>query len=126
MLNSQTLAHTLLKLSEGKDAEEQIEEFFKFLKKKNLQGLLPQIKEQVQRLQQHADDYNTLIISSAHTLNEQELSQVVEISGAPKEVTIVQEVNPDLIGSFTARYRGTMYDGSLKSAVSQMNKALNV
>lgn len=126
MLNSQTLAQTLMELSQGDNAEAKVKQFFSYLKEKNLNGLLPQIKTHLVRLQEKSDDFNTLVVSAPYHLSEQELKEVISITGATAETTIVMEIDPDIIGSFSARYQGTMYDGSLSNALSQMNKALNL
>ena len=126
MLNSQTLAQTLLELSRSENADAQTKQFFVYLKEKNLHGLLPQIKAQVIRLQQKADDFNTLAISSAYKLSDREIEEIITITGAPTDVRVSTEIDPSIIGSFSARFQGKMYDGSLSNALSQMNKALNV
>ena len=126
MLNSQTLAQTLLELSRSENADAQTKQFFVYLKEKNLHGLLPQITAQVIRLQQKADDFNTLAISSAYKLSDREIEEIITITGAPTDVRVSTEIDPSIIGSFSARFQGKMYDGSLSNALSQMNKALNV
>ena len=126
MPDSVTLAQTLITLSSGENADKEVEQFFIYLEKNNLNSLLPQIKKHVTRIQQQQDDFNTLVVRSRHPLSSDEIQDIKKVTGAHDTVTLTTEITEDVLGSFQAQYRGKMYDGSLQSAVTQLNNTLNV
>lgn len=126
MPSSKDLAQVFIRLSELDSPQENITAFFVYLEKKNLTGLLPQVKEHVLRIAERSDDFNTLTISSRYKLSEKEQSMIADVIGIEGEVSTKEELRDDVVGSFSATYRGTMYDGSLKFALSEMNKALQL
>lgn len=126
MPDSLTLAQTLVRLSSEDNAETQINEFFSYLENNNLTGMLPQIKQHVQRIIEKQNDFNTLIITSRHELSAQEINEVKGITKADEQAEVRTELSDIVLGSFQAQYQGKLYDGSLQSKVVQMNNTLNV
>jgi len=126
MPDSLSLAQTLVSLSSHDDADAQIEHFFSYLEKNNLNGMLPGIKNHVQRIQQRNDDFNTLVIHSRHPLNEGDIQTIKNITGADSTTLVHTQINEDVLGSFQAQYQGKMHDGSLHGAVAQLNNSLTV
>lgn len=124
MSDSRTLAHTLIQLSLQENADAHVAEFFTYLQKNNFLGMLPQIMQHVQRITAQEDEYNTLIITSRHQLSPSDIDEIKKITDADDTAKVQTLLSEEVLGSFSAQYRGKMYDGSLQSAVDQMNNTL--
>lgn len=125
MSDSRTLAQTLVQLASHKDADTQVSEFFNYLKKNNLLEMLPQIKRHVQRIGQQNDTYHTLVITSRYPLSTADITDIKQLTGADETTSVHTKLSEEVLGSFHAQYRGKRYDGSLQSAVNQMNNTLS-
>lgn len=124
MINSKTLAQTLIKLSQGKDSEKSITTFFEYLKEKNFLVLLPQIKNHIIRATEVSSKANTLVISSKHTLSDTEINEIISLVGADKNVEKDIINDESIVGGFSATYRGNIYDGSLRNQITQLRTRL--
>ena len=124
MIDSKVLAQTLVKLSQSKDAEKSILEFFKYLGKKNYLGLLPQIKKHIERLGEASSEAQTVVISTKHDLSELETKEILSLVGAESsdKVEIIQDET--VVGGFSVTYQGNIYDGSLRNQITQLRKRL--
>ncbi len=123
MINSRTLAHTVLKLSEQQDAENRIDAFFSYLSENNLTGLLPQMLDHVLRLQAQSSERETLHIHSRYNLNEEEISSIRKVTGAI-EAEVSTHVDESVIGGFSATYNDHIYDGSLAHQLVTLKNVL--
>jgi F0F1-type ATP synthase delta subunit len=123
MINSRTLAHTVLTLSEEKDAEIKIDVFFEYLSKNNLTGLLPQMLEHVTRLQSQSSEDDTLHIHARYELTEEEVKNIKEVTGAVG-AEVSTHVDESVIGGFSATYKGHIYDGSLANQLVALKNVL--
>ena len=124
MVDSKTLAQTFVKLMKTENSEKSISKFFDYLKKKNLLGLLPQVKKHILRQEKLASAENTLSISSKHDLSESEIKDIVSLVGADKTVSVEVIKDEAVIGGFSAIYAGNIYDGSVRNQMTQLGKRL--
>lgn len=123
MINSRTLAHTVLTLSEQENAEKNIDAFFSYLTQNNLTGLLPQMLEHVQRLQSQASEDEVLTIYARYDLNDAEVESIQKVTGAIN-AEVSQHVDESVIGGFSATYKGHIYDGSLSNQLVALKNVL--
>lgn len=123
MINSRTLAQTVLTLSEQENAETKIEAFFSYLTENNLTGLLPQMLEHVTRLQTQSSEGQTLHIHSRYELSDAEVEDIKKVTGAI-DADIEKHVDESVIGGFSATYNGHIYDGSLANQLVALKNVL--
>ncbi len=124
MADSKKLAWVLMKLYQSENNDEKIEKFFMFLKEKGLMVLLPQIKKHFLRYLTMLDEDETLTLISTYALSDSEIQEVKDLVGAPHDVVVYQEVDKDMLGGFSAIYRGNVYDGSLQNQITQLKSRL--
>ncbi len=124
MATSEHLARVLEQLAKGDHADKKVDSFFTYLSEKNLITLLPQILKHVVLRKEQQDNFNTLRIVSRYPLSEEQLGYVKEVVGAPDEIVLEKKVDEHMLGSFTASYQGSLYDGSLDHDVLAMRRAL--
>jgi len=90
------------------------------------EAVLPELKPAFQELVRAARGELSGVIETAKPLGEAELAQirrVVEgIYRKPIELSVL--VNPDLIGGVQVRVGNTLFDGSLRSALVELNERL--
>lgn len=123
-MESKKLAQTLIKLSQSENADTAISEFFSFLKKKNLLGLLPQIKKHVVRHTERESASDKLVILTKHELSEKEIKQIITLVKADKNIETEVIIDTTIVGGFSAMYNGHIYDGSLRNQITQMRTQL--
>ncbi len=124
MTHSKILAQTLIRLSQSENAEKLIETFFEYLKKKSFLGLLPQIKNHIQRESETLLRKQTLTISSKHTLSKLEIEEIISLVGADDSVDVDLILDSNIIGGFSTSYNGKIYDGSLQNQINQLHGQL--
>lgn len=126
MTKSKILAEALLKLSQSKNGEKAINKFFDFIQEKNFSGFLPQIKKHIERQGCISAQEKNLIISTKYELSKEEIEEVKKLVGAEKDSVVEVIIDKNIIGGFSATYKGNIYDGSLRNKISQMKTALKV
>ncbi len=124
MTNSRTLAKVLIKLHRSDNSGELIEDFFDYLRRNDLISLLPQIKSHFKKHMNVLLDKKTLKIYSKYKLSELDLKEIISLVGADNN-SIIEMVSDDfIIGGFSAIYNGNIYDGSLRSQITQLSTEL--
>jgi F0F1-type ATP synthase delta subunit len=124
MINSKNLAQALIKISQSENAENKINDFFKYSQKKNFLSLLPQVKKHIKKERERLLKAKTLIISSKHDISEQEKEEIISLVGAEKDVNVEIIKDESVIGGFSATYDGNIYDGSLRNQITQLRNRL--
>ena len=125
MIDSRTLADSLIQLSKEHGEEKGLKLFSQYLTDKNLIGLLPQILHHIKQLSQQKNEDMILTISSKYELSKSEIQQIQKIAQADDTNIVVETIiDPDVIGGFSAEFRGYLYNGSLENTLSQFKKAL--
>ncbi len=124
MIDSKVLAQTLIKLSQKDDSEKSISAFFDYLKRKNFLGLLPQVKRHIEQESKHLSETQTLIITTKHDLSDAEIKKIISLVGADADVSVEVIKDETIVGGFSVTYQGNIYDGSLRSQITQLRKRL--
>ncbi len=123
MISSRTLAYTLLALLQKPHSEMLVDSFLKYISENNLSALLPKVIAHLQRMESESKNENTLKISSKFELSEQEIADIKVVTGA-LDSKVTQNIDPSIVGGFSASYCGHIYDGSLKNQILQLKKIL--
>jgi len=123
MIDSRTLAETAVRLSQGADAEKNIDAFIAYLSEHNLTGLLPQVLVHAQRMSNQESKDAVLHITSKYALSDAERDQVIKVTGA-QNATVEQHIDENLVGGFSATYEGHIYDGSLSHQITRLKTVL--
>ncbi len=124
MIDSKTLAETLLKFSTSDDAEKKINNFFYYLEKKNLLSFLPQIKRYLLQKQKSSEHFNTLYIRSRFSLYWEDIEEIIRIIGVTKDAPVEFIQDENIIGGFQVIYKEKIYDGSLFHKIDQFENTL--
>jgi len=123
MVDSQTLARTVLELATKPDADQHVDAFIAFLKKNNLMGMAPQVLNYINRLSAAKAEESVLHIYSKHELSDAEIANIQKVVGAT-DAPLQKHIDESVIGGFTATYNGRIYDGSLDHQVSRLSDML--
>lgn len=123
MVDSRTLAQTVLEIATKENSEKHIEAFINYLKTNNLQGLLPQVIGHIDRITSRLNESDVLRIRSKYELSKSDVQHIQSVTGA-KNAKVTQHVDETVIGGFSATYAGYMYDGSLQNQVTRLKDML--
>lgn len=125
MIDSRTLAHSLMTLSQEHGEEKACKLFVEYLTNKNLLGVLPQVLHHIEQISSQKNEDMVLSISSKYELSASEIKEIRKITGADdKNITVETTLDPHLVGGFSAQFRGHLYNGSLENTLTQFKKAL--
>lgn len=123
MVDSRTLAHTALEIATKPNNEKHVEAFMSYLKMNNLQGLLPQVIDHINRITSRQNESDTLRIRSKYELSESDVQHIQLLTGA-QSAPVAQHIDETVIGGFSATFAGYMYDGSLQNQVTRLKDML--
>lgn len=123
MVDSRTLAQTVLALTTKADSEKHIDAFINYLKMNNLQGLLPQVIDHIGYITSRQNESDVLRIRSKYELSESDVHHIQSVTGA-ENAPVTQHVDETVIGGFSATFAGYMYDGSLQNQVTRLKNML--
>lgn len=123
MLDSKTIAQALIQISLSENADKKIEEFFNYLREKNLMALLPAVRKHVERLSKNESDFNKLVISSKHDLSDKDIKDIKKIVEV-EDVKLELVKNNDVIGGFSAVYQGHIYNGTVQNQLTQLSQLI--
>ena len=123
MVDSRTLAQTVLNITTTSHNEKHIDTFIKYLKTHNLQGLLPQVIDHIHRITLRQNESKVLRIYSKYELSTVDVEHIQSVTGAVN-AEVTQHVDETVIGGFSATYAGYMYDGSLHNQITRLKNML--
>jgi len=123
MVDSRTLAHTVLKIAAKDDVQKHIETFINYVRENNLVGLLPQVIDHIDRITTRQDESKVLRIRSKYELSDSDVEHIKNVTGADN-AEVAQHIDETVIGGFSASYAGYMYDGSLQNQVTRLKNML--
>ena len=123
MVDSRTLAQTVLKITTQPDSENNINAFINYLKSNNLEGLLPQIIDNIHRITSRLNESEILRIYSKYELSEADVQHIQLVTSA-ENAQVAQHVDETIIGGFSASYAGYLYDGSLQNQITRLKDML--
>jgi F0F1-type ATP synthase delta subunit len=126
MITSRDITQTIL-FSEKNgniDAKKLASNTLAYLKKQNLEHLLPEILRILEQEGLKEAEQESVVIETAREVSESMLKQISSklldcAEGKPEQV-----VNEDLIGGFVAKHNGVIYDASLKRKIELLKKEL--
>lgn len=125
MVDSRTLAQTVLELATKKDAQGHLDTFIQYLKDNNLLVLLPQVIAHVKRISAQSAETQSLHIKSRYALSDAEIAHIQSVTGA-HGAPVTQDIDESIIGGFSASYNGNLYDGSLENQVTRLKNMLTL
>ena len=123
MIDSRTLAQSVLKIATGPNGEKHLDAFINYLKTNNLESLLPQVIDHINRITLRQSESEILRIRSKYKLSESDVEHIQSVTGAGDAI-VTQHVDEAVIGGFSATYAGYMYDGSLQNQVTRLKDML--
>jgi F0F1-type ATP synthase delta subunit len=126
MVNSKQLAKALIEmvLSDKVSFDVVLDNFEKYLKKNHLTRLLPNIIKSIEGEIERYEKENSLQIISPHQLGKESITKIEEfVEKTAKSKTYLEE-DETLIGGFVAKYKGKVYDGSVKNHLKQLKAIL--
>lgn len=125
MVDSRTLAQTVLELTAKKDANKHLDTFIQYLKDNKLVVLLPQVIAHIERISAQSAETQSLHIKSRYILSEAEIKHIQSVTGAV-DAPVTQHIDESILGGFSASYNGNMYDGSLENQVTRLKNMLTL
>jgi F0F1-type ATP synthase delta subunit len=123
MVNSRTLAQTVLKMAARPYNEKLIDAFINYLKMNNLERLLPQVIGHIHCITLRQSESETLRICSKYQLSESDVQYIQSVTRA-ENAPLTQHIDETVIGGFSASYAGYLYDGSLQNQVTRLKDML--
>lgn len=126
MINAKQLARALQSMAKNeKSAEQVLDRFFSFVKNYSLQGLLPNVLSELERVKKEDYKESALQVQSAHALSSHDEKNIRGITGA-QDAPLDFSLDGELLGGFRARYKGVEYEGSFSRTVNKLEKELQV
>lgn len=98
--------------------------FLAYAKDKHLSEMLPKILYHLKNFARHNKIHNTAFVSSAFKLNNEIEKVVREFVGVESDSEINFVENKNLIGGFVVKYRGYLYDASIKNKLQKLKEEL--
>ncbi|PIR87637.1 MAG: hypothetical protein COU10_03655 [Candidatus Harrisonbacteria bacterium CG10_big_fil_rev_8_21_14_0_10_45_28] len=126
MINAKQLARALQSMAKNeKSAEHVLDRFFSFVENYNLQGLLPNVLSELERVKKEDYKESALQVQSAHVLSSHDEKNIRGITGA-QDAPLDFRLEKELLGGFRAKYKGVEYEGSFSRTVNKLEKELQV
>jgi F-type H+-transporting ATPase subunit delta len=98
-----------------------------FLIAKQREGILPEIIDEFNKLDDQYNGVTNVTVRSASALSAQQVAALGEgikkVAGS-KSVRLTQIADKDLIGGFTVRYEDTVWDGSVRRQLELLEQRL--
>jgi F0F1-type ATP synthase delta subunit len=126
MLTSRVIAKRLFQLSEEPniDASRLAHAFLEFVEKHDLQRQLPAITYYLEAEAKRKRKDEQVIYTTAHPVSHQTVEAMKRYIGAHDNTSTVAHMDASLIGGFIARYKGKIYDASMRSQLASLKKML--
>lgn len=124
-MNSKSIAFALFSLLDQEISFEKIAEgFTQYVKKNNLQGLLPNVFWYLEYFLKQKAKKESVEIILAHDVSPEIITDITSFIGTPEGVPIFTRHDSEIIGGFIARYDGVQYDASIKKQLAQLRQAI--
>ncbi len=120
-MSSQKIAKLFVKLVASPHAEERVQVLLDELKKRKLEWLLPNVRDELARIRDREQE-DTLIVESSFPLSEEERRHLQEMFSAP---TLREVEKRDLILGQEVYYKGKVYHGSVRWSLDRLRKRLS-
>ncbi len=108
------------------EVEKIVTGFIKFLRTSGKLHLLPQILKILKKEAQQIEEENTAVVTSAQPLGEAELTEIekelIHLFG--HKLTIINEVNPNILGGFIIRVADRIVDLSLNNYLEELKEKI--
>ncbi|OHA59608.1 MAG: hypothetical protein A2589_01980 [Candidatus Vogelbacteria bacterium RIFOXYD1_FULL_46_19] len=126
MYTSSQLAKVLYRKLRQGDArsETTIDNFIAWLEAKNLSALTRPTLTKALKLIVREAEVETVVIKTSHVLSTKAKNKIKTLVGAAEGVPCVEQLDPSLIGGFTASFSYFLYDASLKQKLKELELAL--
>ena len=127
MIKSKTLARKLLKETDrGTDPKHLIKALMegpsaRAFDTRFLENLIYHLHAGTERRERDG----SLVIATARSVDQSIVEHIRKFTGAPADAPIAAKVDDSLIGGFTAQYKGTRYDASVKSQLVALERKLS-
>ena len=126
MIKSKYIAKIIFEMLEtGKNPEVVAKLVRNFLHENNLVLQLPNIIYHLDLISKSKNQNKTILINSSHILNPGMIKLLKQLTKAENKVAVESKLCPELIGGFIVKYKGYIYDGSIKNQINQLRKVLN-
>lgn len=124
MFSSSAIAKTLRTMAATEDGDKVAAKFFSFVKRYNLNDLVPSVLSNLEGSAGASDEFETLKIRVPRALSEEGEAWIRKIVGAKKDVKVGVKIDRSVLGGFVANYRGFEYEGSFERAVNNLEKEI--
>jgi len=126
MISSKNLANAIYEISTTSKKDEGIivSAVLDYVKKFKLEALLPKALMYLENKNKKDTEWNTLSIGSKIQINNEIVEKIKSKLNAIDTKNIKSEIKEELIGGFTATYKGVIYDASIKNQLKLLRNAL--
>jgi F0F1-type ATP synthase delta subunit len=122
MIKSKQLAKAIFELSQEK-TENLDAKFFDFVEKKKLQAQLPSVLYHLEKIIEQEQEKNGIQIETAHEIKQDTVKHIKTFLKA-EELPEVVKIKKDLIAGFRAKWKGTVYDASIKNSLKKLEEVI--
>lgn len=126
MISSKNLANAIYEISKTskKDKEVIVLAILDYVKKYKLEALLPKAISYLENKSQKDSTWDTLSIESKIHIDNEIIEKIKIKLNAIKAQKVKNEIKEELIGGFTATYKGVIYDASIKNQLKLLRNVL--
>ena len=126
MYSSKIIAKTIYGLiaDDGMRAEEASDKLLAFLTRYHILSLAPRIIEYLEIENARAKRSSMLSITTASRVDGNIVEDIKRYMRVPQQTQAETSEDPGLIGGFEARWRGEVYDASIKRQLADLKAAL--
>ncbi|MFH1608423.1 MAG: F0F1 ATP synthase subunit delta [Patescibacteria group bacterium] len=122
MIKSKQLAQALFQLSEEK-VESLDAKFFDFIEKRNLTAQLPSVIYHLERMIELDKEKKGIQIEIAHEISNETTKNIKTFLKA-EDLPEVIKIKKELIAGFRAKWKGTIYDASIKNSLKKLEEVI--
>ncbi len=126
MISSKNLANAIYEISKTskKDEEVIVLAILDYVKKYKLEALLPKAISYLENKSQKDSTWDTLSVESKIHIDNEIIEKIKIKLNATKAQKVKNEIKEELIGGFTATYKGVIYDASIKNQLKLLRNVL--
>lgn len=125
MFSSKEIAKALIESAkDGAEVNILVKNFEKFLETNHLRALIPNIQKNIDTELQNLLRENSLEIKTSHDISKKTVEMIEKFVGKDGGAPTILEKDEGLLGGFRAKYKGRVYDGSVKNYLKELKVAL--